>query len=168
MTPLTELFLYEAARSQLVSDIIRPALDRGEVVISDRFTDSTVAYQGSGRSIPPELIQNANRWACGETFPHRTYILDIPWEESIRRRSTSSEETDRLENEREHFFQKVREGYQTIANQEPRRVRLLDGTKPISFLEQEIIQDTLNILAHFRVEKDPHKKNEEVDTHEKK
>ncbi len=127
-----------------------------------------MAYQGSGRSIPPELIQNANRWACGETFPHRTYILDIPWEESIRRRSTSSEKTDRLENELEHFFQKVREGYQAIANQEPRRVRLLDGIKPISFLEQEILQDTLKLLEHSRVKKVPHKNNKEVNTHEKK
>lgn len=168
MTPLTELFLYEAARSQLVSDIIRPALNQGEIVISDRFTDSSVAYQGYGRSIPPELIQNANRWACGETIPHRTYILDIPWEESVRRRSTSSEKTDRLENEREHFYQKVREGYQTIANQEPHRVQLLDGTKSIGLLEQEILQDTLNILDRSRVEKVPHKKNKGVDTHEKK
>jgi len=150
MTPVTELFLYEAARSQLVSDTIRPALNRGEVVISDRFTDSTVAYQGCGRSIPPSLVQNANQWACRETFPHRTYILDIPWEESLRRRSASLEKADRLEKEREQFYQRVREGYQIIANEEPHRLRLLDGTKSVKLLEQEILKDTLNILERFQ------------------
>ena len=146
MVPMTEFLLYEAARSQLVTEVIQPALNRGEIVISDRFTDSTVAYQGYGRSIRLNDIRVANQWVCGKTFPDRTYILDISWEESISRLSKSAGETDRMEKEKKTFFQKVREGYRTIASEEPERVRLLDGMKSVEFLEQEILKDAINII----------------------
>lgn len=146
MTPVTELLLYEAARSQLVAEIILPTLEKGQIVLSDRFTDSTVAYQGYGRSLSLSLVEDANRWACRETFPHRTYILDIPWEESLRRRSTFFGKADRMENEQTAFYKRVREGYQKIAKEEPNRVRILDGTKTVKFLEQEIFQDVLSMI----------------------
>ncbi len=149
MAPVTELFLYESARTQLVFELIRPALDAGKIVISDRFIDSTIAYQGFGRSIPLTLIQNANQWACQETIPHRTYILDIPLAVSLQRRSQSPLEDDRIEKENELFFQNVREGYISIANQNPDRVCLLDGTKSITVLEQDILNDVLNTIETF-------------------
>jgi dTMP kinase len=153
MNPVTELLLYEAARSQLIVEIIRPALDRGEIVLCDRFTDSTLAYQGYGRSIPIALVKDANRWVCGDTIPLRTYILDIPWEEFLRRRSITLTETDRMEKEQQSFYQRVREGYKTIAREKSHRVLLLDGTKPIEHLEQEILQDTLTIIEDAQVKK---------------
>ncbi len=152
MIPLTELFLYEAARSQLISEIIDPALKRGEIVLSDRFIDSTVAYQGYGRSLSNRLIEYANQWACGNTFPHRTYILDIPWKESIRRRNHLSKKADRMEKEQVAFFRKVQKGYQEIAQKDPHRVIILDGTKNIKYLEQEIINDVLILLENMQTD----------------
>lgn len=153
MNPVAELLLYEAARSQLIVEIIHPALDRGEIVICDRFTDSTLAYQGYGRSIPVALVKDANRWVCGDTFPFRTYILDITWEEFLRRRSATLTETDRMEKEQQSFYQRVIEGYKTIAREKSHRVLLLDGTKSIKHLEQEILQDTLTIIEHVQAKK---------------
>ena len=146
MHSVTELFLYAAARSQLVSEIIRPALDRGEIALSDRFTDSTLAYQGYGRSIPLTLIQETNRRACGDIFPHRTFILDIPWEESLHRRLKLPKESDRMEAEKVKFYRRVRDAYRTLSRQEPDRIRFLDGTKPVKTLEQEILQDVLLLI----------------------
>ncbi len=152
MAPLTELLLYEAARSQLVAEIIHPAVERGEVVISDRFTDSTVAYQQYGRLLPASLVQYLNQQACGKTVPRRTYILDIPWEESLRRR-TDLKDADRMENEQKNFYQKVREGYLEIAREEPQRVRFMHGTKSVKILEQEILQETLTIIERLQIKK---------------
>ena len=152
MTPVTELLLYEAARSQLVAEIIHPAMERGEIVISDRFSDSTVAYQQYGRLLSPSLIQYLNQQVSGGIVPQRTYILDIPWEESLRRR-TDLKPVDRMENEEKNFYQRVREGYLEIAREEPQRVRLMDGTKSIEILEQEILQDTLTMIEQLQIKK---------------
>jgi dTMP kinase len=153
MSPITELLLYEAARSQLVCELIRPCLARGEIVISDRFCDSTTAYQGFGRQILPDLVKQANSISCGETLPHKTYIFDIPWNESLRRRSFYPEKADRMEQEMESFFQDVRKGYQVIAREDPGRVRLLDGTKSIASLEQVIIEDVLYMIKELGIPK---------------
>ncbi len=146
MSALTELFLYEAARSQLMTECIRPALDRGEVVVSDRFTDSTLAYQGYGRSLPLSIIRDLNHHACGGMVPTRTYILDISWEESVRRRSLSPADNDRLESEAEQFYRRIRKGYRILAKEEPSRIRLLDGTLSIEILEQQILEDALSLI----------------------
>ena len=147
MTPVTELLIYEAARSQLVDEIIIPPLKRGEIVICDRFTDSTIAYQGYGRSIPLTLISSANKWATDSTGPDLTFFLDIPWEESLRRRASAEQVADRMENQKETFFAKVREGYMVIAREESERFKSLDGTLPVAELEQnvlDIVLDTIN------------------------
>jgi dTMP kinase len=146
MDSYTELFLYEAARAQLVSEWIRPRLVNGEIVISDRFTDSTIVYQGYGRRLPLDIIKRANAIACGETVPDRTYLLDIPWDESLRRRVSNSHKADRMEKEIESFYQNIRKGYQAIATAEPHRIHLLDGTKTIQLLEQDILNDVKIIL----------------------
>jgi len=140
------LFLYQAARCQLINQVIRPALSRGEVVICDRFTDSTIAYQGWGRGLDIDRIASLNAWVCGDITPLRTYILDIAWEESIRRQHQQPVPADRMEQETQHFHLRVREGYLALAREEPERIRLLDGTRSIDELEQEIFNDVLRLL----------------------
>ena len=150
MSPITELFLYEAARGQLVDEQIRPALEQGQIVIADRFTDSTIAYQGYGRSLPLSLIKDSNRWACGDVLPQRTYFFDIPWEESLRRRSGQGK--DRMEKQNEEFFMRVREGYLALGLEDKDRIRVFDGTRSISQLEQEILADVLtHVERHFTI-----------------
>ncbi|HHS13887.1 MAG TPA: dTMP kinase [bacterium] len=146
MTPLTELFLYEAARSQLVFETILPRLRSGLIVICDRFFDSTSAYQGYGRSLPLDKILMINEMACRSLRPHRTYILDISTDESRRRRRSAGLIDDRMENQEDRFYRKVRDGYLNLGKQNPNRIMVLDGTKSISFLEQEILKDTLRCM----------------------
>lgn len=146
MSPSTELLLYESARAQLVDKIIRPALSRNEIVISDRFTDSTLAYQGYGRLISLLFVQQTNEWVCHNIRPDRTFLLDIPLEESIKRRSMVSSKNDRMETEQEYFFNRVRNGYLQIAKNNSKRICLLDGAKPIIELEQEIFQNVMILL----------------------
>ncbi|HDQ43958.1 MAG TPA: dTMP kinase [bacterium] len=146
MSPVTELLLYEAARAQLVSEVILPALKEGKIVISDRFTDSTTAYQGHGRALPPDRVEEANRTGALDLLPDRTYFLDIDWEESCLRRERESKVSDRMENNAHAFFERVRNGYREIAKKNPGRVLLLEGKKPREILEQEIRQDVIDIL----------------------
>ena len=146
MSPMAELFLYEAARAQLVSEIILPSLDSGTIVISDRFVDSTTAYQAFGRGIPLDFIDSANRAASGPAWPERTYLLDIPWEESLKRRA-KDDESDRMESNVTEFFHMVIAGYLTIAEQDRSRVRVLDGCRPVPELGTAIFGDALELIA---------------------
>lgn len=154
MSAVTELFLYEAARAQLVSDTIRPALAEGRIVISDRFSDSTVAYQGYGRSLPLDVIHEVNRLACSGISPLRTYILDIPWKESTsRRKNDTNKKDDRMESEKELFFEKVRKAYHAVAEEEPARILLLDGMRDVEALGEEIFRDAVRCLVRTRIQR---------------
>ncbi|MBN1893677.1 dTMP kinase [bacterium] len=146
MSAMTELLLYESARAQLIDEWIRPALDRGDTVLCDRFTDSTVAYQGYGRGLKLDLLQRANDLACRGITPGRTFFLDIPVEESLRRMAGMNKQADRMENQTREFFERVRRGYREIADSEPRRIRILDGTKSADELEQVIFQDVYSMI----------------------
>lgn len=146
MHPTTELLLYESARAQLTDEIIRPALSRNEIIISDRFTDSTLAYQGYGRFISLSMIQNIHELVCGNIHPDRTFFLDISWDTSLQRRSQISAGNDRMEKEQKDFFNRVRNGYLQIAENEPDRVCFLDGSKSVLELEQEIFQNVMILL----------------------
>jgi dTMP kinase len=148
MAPMTELFLYEAARSQLVSEIIGPALDRGTIVVCDRYIDSTTAYQSYGRGLPVNFITHTNHRAAGRAWPARTFILDIPWEESQRRRTATGEQSDRMESDIAHFYHNVISGYHEIAKADPERVRLLDGCRSVKSLEREIFEEVLYIIEN--------------------
>jgi dTMP kinase len=152
MAPLAELFLYEAARAQLVDEKIGPELERKHVVLTDRFADSTLAYQAYGRRLPLNLVIEANRHACGEVLPDRTFFLDIPLEES-RRRMRQSGKKDRMEKEDESFFKRVRKGYLEISREETDRIVVLDGMKPMEVLEREILQDAVIQLKIRNIEK---------------
>lgn len=141
MNAVTEFFLYEAARSQLMSEKVLPLLEKGTVVICDRFTDSTMAYQGYGRSLPVDFVHSANSYACSGRYPDRTYFLDISWDESLRRRRTGNISADRMEKEHKSFFRRVREGYLAIAEQEPERVAVIKGTGTIEEVSSTIAED---------------------------
>jgi len=130
MDPVTELLLYNASRSRLISELIRPALKEGKVVISDRFSDSTVAYQGYGRGISLRTISALDRIATGGLKPDLTILLDLPAEEGLRRnRKDTKKKEDRLELERIEFHKRVRVGFLEMQKKEPERVRKIDVSR---------------------------------------
>lgn len=120
----TELLLYEAARAALVRDVIAPALKNGLIVLCDRFYDSTTAYQGYGRGINLSLIDRLNRLAVGKTHPDLTFLVDVDYSTSLRRRKKDS---DRLESESAAFFRRVRSGFRALARKEKKRIVVLRG-----------------------------------------
>ena len=135
MTPETELLLMNASRAQLVRETIRPALTAGEIVLCDRFYDSTTAYQGYGRGLDLALIKNVIDFAVGDTRPDLTLLLQVPPEVSAERLRSRQVilpfARDRLEEADRHFFDRVAKGYQAVAAAEPDRVRVVDGTGPV-------------------------------------
>jgi len=127
MDPRCELLLFLAVRTQHAAEIIRPALDKGAVVLCDRFTDATIAYQGYGRRLGGDLVARLNRFATAGTFPDLTIFLDVPVALGLARKKNTGH-LDRLDREDESFHKAVRRGYLRIARQNPRRVRVVDGT----------------------------------------
>lgn len=123
MSPTAELLLYFAARAQNASELIRPALSRGAIVISDRFTDSTIAYQGYARGLGESLVRQLHEIACPNLTPQLTIFLDIDPALSAQRRRGA----DRLENEPDAFRVKVRDAYLRLASEEPARIHRIDG-----------------------------------------
>jgi dTMP kinase len=128
ISPLGEMLLFNAARSQLVSHVIKPALEEGKIVICDRFADSTLAYQGYGRGLNLDTIEQINSLACQGIQPYITFLLDIPVEAGLARKSQRA--PDRFEKEALAFHQKVRKGYLEMARQEPQRFLVIDARKP--------------------------------------
>ncbi|KPJ60072.1 MAG: hypothetical protein AMJ46_08115 [Latescibacteria bacterium DG_63] len=131
MEPLTELFLYLAARAQNVQELIRPALREGAIVIADRFADASLAYQGAGRQIGLSRVLDLNRIATFGLVPDYTILLDVPVEAGMERKSAGHEgasEHDRIEREELDFHSRVREGYLTLARQFSDRIEVFDGT----------------------------------------
>jgi len=126
INPASELLLYVAARAELVKDVIEPSLKRGTIILCDRFYDSTTAYQGYGRGIDINLLENLNRVAVGESIPDLTFLVDLDYRTSLGRRKKF---TDRLESESKAFFNRVRRGFLEIARKEPQRIAMLDGRK---------------------------------------
>ncbi len=136
-TPQTELLLYLADRAEHVERLIRPALERGAVVIADRFSDSMIAYQGHGRGVAIETVRGLDDFARGGVEPALTFVLDLPPEDGLERiRATRS--GDRLENEDIEFHRRVRSGFQAIAAENPERVAVLDAREDVSTLAGRI------------------------------
>lgn len=145
MTARTELLIYEAARAQLVSDVIVPALERGAVVLCDRFTDSTIAYQGYGRGIDPRVISELNGFATGGIMPDRTLLLVCGAEDGLER-ATRDGEADRLENAGSDFHDRVREGFAALAGSEPQRVRAIDSGERKSATARAIFENLSDLF----------------------
>lgn len=139
MSPITELLLYNASRAQHVEQVIRPALKRGVTVITDRFSDSTVAYQGYGRGIDLSLIDALDVIATGRLRPHLTVILDLDVGTGLRR-NRGSNKTDRIEREEVSFHERVRRGYQELASREPTRIRMISASGSIEETHAEIVR----------------------------
>lgn len=136
--PETELLMMFAARAQHISEVIRPALAAGQVVISDRFTDASYAYQGGGRGVAREQIEQLESWVQDDLRPDLTLLLDVPVDTGMARAGRRGQ-ADRFEAEAEAFFQAVRESYQAIARRHPERVRLIEGDQSITAVSKAII-----------------------------
>ncbi len=158
--PVTELFLYEAARAQHMAEVVRPALSRGRVVVCERFTDATEAYQGWGRGLPLAVIRALNRVATGGLKPHLTLLLDAPARQGLGRaralkkrlaaHAHRSRGGDRLEREPLSFHQRVRRGYHALARREPGRIRLIPWESGVAKVHARVISAVQNRLAAAR------------------
>jgi len=141
MTPETELLLFEASRSQLVRELIRPALEQGTAVISDRFFDSTTVYQGVARKLDPEMVATLNHFAVGPDRPDLTIVLDVDVATArarMLRRVRPVAAVDRMEQEPIEFYEKVCEAYRALARAEPERCLLLEGARSPDEIENQI------------------------------
>jgi len=132
MTALTELLLYEAARSQLTETVILPALKQGRVVVCDRHADSSLAYQGYGRGLSKGMIEQLNRIATFGLSPDLTIILDVPVSVSAERRRLQGRKEDRLEGEKSDFHRRIRQGFLKIAKANRKRIQVVDGTEDVA------------------------------------
>jgi dTMP kinase len=139
MKPETELLLFEASRSQLVREIIEPALAEGACVISDRFFDSTTVYQGAARKLDAKTVSDLNRVAVGNCIPDLTFILDVD-ERTAHLRMQEPRRADRMEQEPAEFYERVRKAYRELAATETKRIVLIDGSKPPDEIEEAIWQ----------------------------
>jgi dTMP kinase len=141
MTAETELLLFEASRSQLVREVIRPALEQGTIVISDRFFDSTTVYQGVARKLEPDIVATLNNFAAAGDRPDLTIVLDVDVATArtrMLRRVRPSVAPDRMEQEPLEFYERVSQGYRELARREPARIYLLDGFGSPDEIESEI------------------------------
>lgn len=136
--PLTELFLFEASRYELVQKVIKSKLAEGYIVLCDRFSDSTTAYQGYGRGLQLDFIQLCNQYASGSLVPDITFYLDISINELIQR--GKGFQFDRFESEKLDFIERVIQGFRKIADENPHRIIVIDGTKTIDEIHQKIIK----------------------------
>jgi len=134
--PLTELFLFMADRSQHVQKTIKPALNNNKIVLCDRYTDSTLAYQGFGRDIDISTLNTLNKIATDGLMPGLTILIDIPPTISSGRLDKSI--NDRFDSETSNFMNKTRNGYIEISKQDPKRIKMIDGSKTIDEIHQEI------------------------------
>lgn len=141
-----ELLLFEAARAQHVAELIRPALERGEIVICDRFTDSSLAYQGYGRGLDLDEIEAANRLASGGLIPDLTLLLDLPPEMGLARKA-HERTADSIGGESLGFHRRVREGYLAFARREPERIVVLDATGPEAETTRTAWEEVQRLLA---------------------
>ena len=142
MNPLTELFLYFASRSQHTGEKIKPLLKQGTIVISDRYFDSSIAYQGEGRSIPLKTLMEINQFATGGLIPQITFLIDLPVETGLSRIKTR----DRIEEEALEFHNRVRGAYLTLARENHDRIKIIDGTKGVDDIHKEIVNIVLKYI----------------------
>ena len=150
LTPMAELFLYCADRTQHVAQVIRPALAGGRIVLCDRFSDSTIVYQGFGRGLDLGAIRALDERARAGLAPALTFLFDCPVVEGLRRVRERRGSGDRFERESEEFHERIRAGFQALAAAEPERFRVLDTTQPVEQVRQRVIAE-----ATVRLEGEP-------------
>jgi dTMP kinase len=143
MTAETELLLFEASRSQLVREIIKPALERGLCVISDRFFDSTTVYQGAARKLDGQIVAQLNAFAVGDCVPDITFVLDVDGA-TAQSRMQSPRRPDRMEQQSAEFYERVRAAYRELAAREPNRIVLIDGSQSQGKIDNQVWQIVSN------------------------
>ena len=139
-----ESFLFLADRAQHIDIVVNPAVEQGKIVLCDRHTDSTIAYQGYGRNVDIEKLKYLNNLATGDRKPDLTFVFDIDIETSMSR---VGKEKDRMESAGTEFFNRVRTGYLDIAKQEPNRVKVINSTKSISEISEEVVSVVEKFIA---------------------
>ncbi len=144
ISPFAELLLFNAARAQLVNKVIRPSLERGEIVICDRYADSTVVYQGYGRGLDLSVVEETNYVATQGLTPKLTILLDIDVTEGLARKGKKS--ADRFEKENIFFHQKVRDGYLKLAADEPERWLVIDAAQSKAAIREIIWRRVTRLL----------------------
>lgn len=142
----TEALLYAASRRQHLVEIILPALERGEIVISDRYLDSSLAYQGYARGIGIDEVMKINEFAIDNVYPDVTYFLDLSAEEGLRRITGRTRDADRLDKETSDFHKKVYEGYQIVNERFKDRIVKIDASRTPDEISDEIVKDILRRL----------------------
>ncbi|MFM7210198.1 MAG: dTMP kinase [Verrucomicrobiota bacterium] len=148
ITPAAEALLFAACRAQLVAEAVAPALARGEVVLCDRFADSTTAYQSGGRGLDRRLIASVNRLACGDFAPHLTVLLDLDPAHGLGRASVRDRgQSDRFEALDAEFHLRVRATYLALAREEPGRFLVLDAARPPAVLSEDIWHEVTRRLS---------------------
>jgi dTMP kinase len=150
MSALTELLLYEAARAQLTETVILPALKRGQVVVCDRYADSSLAYQGYGRRLSTKMIDQLNRIATFGLWPDLTIVLDVPVSISAKRTTKEGRKKDRLEGERLGFHRRIRQGFLKIARTNRKRIQVVDGTGDIVRTWQKVKKVVDTFLEKYK------------------
>jgi dTMP kinase len=143
--PWTEAYLYAAARADLVRREILPRLERGHLVVCERFLDSSLAYQGAGRGLGVASVRGLNVWAVEEVTPDLTFYLRISPEERARRARESGAPLDRIEQIGDEFMRRVEEGFEEISRSEPDRVKVLDATLPPKELSETVAREILKL-----------------------
>ena len=141
LAPGAEVLMMLADRAQHIQEVIAPALNANQLVLCDRFLDSTIAYQGYGRKIDLSLLAQLNTFACDGYVPALTFLLDVPVAEGLRRaqKRRGNETADHFEVESVAFHERVRDGFLSVARAEPHRVRVLYSTRPLDVVRQEIV-----------------------------
>lgn len=138
MHPRTEILLFLAARAQLVEEVIRPRLSAGEIVLSDRYADSTLAYQGYGHGVDCDLLRQLLNFATGNLWPDLTILLDVDVEVGLRRRQVTGCEWNRLDAYTVSFHQRVRQGYHELAQRDPARWVIVDASQPADQVQADL------------------------------
>lgn len=151
MAPETETLIILAARRQHVDQVIRPALARGTLVICDRFSDSTMAYQGYARGLDLEILRTMNDWATGGLTPHLTVLFDLPVAAGLTRRRSEAVSQNRLDLETKRFHTKVRAGFLALAKREPHRIRMIDARQSPDAIARQVETLVLDQLGSLRM-----------------
>jgi dTMP kinase len=142
MASTTEFLLYNAARAQIVAQVILPSLQDGKLVLCDRYADSTIAYQGYGRQLDMQMVRDVIRYATGGLKPDLTFYIDVSVEEGLARRAQGhaahGEEMNRMDVQTREFYGRVRDGYKTMREQEPARWVEIDGARSIDNVQQDL------------------------------
>lgn len=140
MVPEAELLLFAASRAQLAREIIQPALQAGQIVLCDRYLDSTTVYQGVARKLDPQAVAAINNFAVGSVRPDRTFLLDLDPEIGLDRvRARSGGTLDRMEDQASTFFQAVRQGFLNLAESDPKRIQVIDASQTVEAMQSLIL-----------------------------